>query len=181
MANVHCFFMYGQGGKVVDQILARDGLGILANMVESLGVPVNLYNWAPGAYEVIAKEIMKLPDEDLVVVGGSSLGANDTPLVCSTVRPRKINFIFGCQPSLYGRKIQVPPNVEKALCMYAPLWAIWTLGYGSYKWSFISSATQQQWMTSFSHHPGDNDPRLHSRVLSEVSWLQSKDSAKHGP
>lgn len=173
MSEVYGAFLRGHGDWAVGELLSGDGIGDLALKVRGPGVEVELFSWRAGLDRILANRILALPETTKVVIGGTSLGGNETPSVCTMVYPRKVDFIFACQPSLYGRKIPVPGNVDKALCVYAPLWAIWTLGYGSHKWTYKSDRTQQQWLTSFMHHPGDNDPRVHAAVLKEFARLRA--------
>jgi NAD(P)-dependent dehydrogenase (short-subunit alcohol dehydrogenase family) len=58
-----------------------------------------------------------------IIIGGDSLGANNTPAVAAAARQiMGVDYIFGFQPSLYGVHNQITPNVIQARCIYNPDW-----------------------------------------------------------
>lgn len=163
MTVIHrAFVCYGQGGAVVGPLLALgDGPKTIAARLRGIGWDVTLHHWDDGAE--IAQAVKALPQSARIIIGGTSLGANEAPntaLLCK----RFITMIFGVQPSAYGRRNQVPANVERALCFYNPM-PLLTLGFGAYAWSRApgSKATLYTWQ-SYATHPGDTVPWIHDAI-----------------
>lgn len=171
MSKVVAFVSYGQGGAALGMLLSAGGTAKLNTRIKALGVDSTLWNW--DQYAAIGAKIRALPADVKVVVGGTSLGANEAPRVAAHVYPRKIDFLFGIQPSMYGAKNQVPSNVRRAMYFYSPWWWPVTLGFGSYQWqrTLANTATVMLPQTTYLPHPGDNAESVHQPILAEIARL----------
>lgn len=165
---------YGQGGAMLDAFLSFDGTGQLNQRVRGLGCD------APGPFEwdqpyTIAAKIKALPADTKIVVGGTSLGANEAPRVGALVGARTIDFMFGIQPSMYGVKNLITPNVKRATFFYNPPWFPIGLGLGSYQWQ-AAPGNRRTVITpcqTYAPHPGDNVGWIHDAIVSEIKKLMA--------
>jgi hypothetical protein len=174
MARIFAFISYGQGGAVVDSVLAGDGIGRLVQRIRSLGVDAAPRPFGWDQYESTAAAIKQLPPEHKIIIGGASLGANMAPWIAAAVYPRPVDLIFGIQPSLYGGKYPISKNVRNALCIYNPVWLM-TLGLGAYQWQrdTINHSTVLTTRSSYALHPGDNVNAVQDAILAEVRAVKS--------
>lgn len=167
------FVCYGQGGSVVGPLLALgDGPKAIVARLRNIGWDATLHEWDDGA--TIAKIVQALPMSARIIIGGTSLGANEAPntaLLCK----RPVDMIFGVQPSAYGRRNQVPANVARALCFYNPM-PLLTLGFGAYAWSRASGNKKTVLYTwqSYATHPGDTVPWIHDAIVEHARAVQAR-------
>lgn len=165
---------YGQGGQGVDAVLSGGGgIDRLASRIRSLGPSVEcvVYNWDQA--QKIYDKVKSLPNDVQIVIGGTSLGANETPRNAAYLAPRVVHYAFGIQPSLYGRKNLLPPNVRKALCIYNPWWAPTSFGFGSYCWSKAPGNLMTKLYTcnTYAPHPGSNVQWVQDMVVADIARL----------
>lgn len=164
----HGFGMYGMGGASTDPAEAG-----FSRRVKELGVNIHDSPYADYQAGQIAAIIEKLPPEDGVFVWGTSLGSNNTPVVCSYTKHR-IDGAFGFQASIYGAHVPLTNNVQFAHLIYSynPLPAP---GLGAYIWEVGS-------MNPVSYHkerrdlphPGDYDITSQDMFLSEMRRIMGK-------
>ncbi len=171
--SLYAAIMYGQGDDAVDIALTAGGIDRLAGRVRALpGVTCDVMHWNEAG--LIATKIKMLPDDTRVVIGGTSLGANESPYAASLCG-RAVDFMFGIQPSIYGRKNLVPGNVRSAWYCYQP-WGLAVgigFGYGSYQWELApgNRITKIQSAYSFVSHPGSNDEKTQVTILDRIKLL----------
>jgi len=117
--------VYGLGGKIFDP---PSGQAHLLDRLKEIGIEAAFYEHydSQGVYD-----FMKSPAEFRGIVG-DSLGACNAPLFAQQYGKR-VDYIAGFQPSLYGVHQPVPSNVVRAHCIYDPYW-IDTGGLGAYRW-----------------------------------------------
>jgi hypothetical protein len=148
----HGFGMYGMWGPITDP-----GERGFTERVAALGV--NIHGSPYRDYEVntIVDEIkFYVPKDAIILIWGSSLGANNAPLVASYAKTRTIHGIFGFQASLDGAQILVPSNVGFAHEFFNPYW-LSTLGLGAYEWNRADGNHVTKIVTTpqTSFHPGE--------------------------
>ena len=174
---VHCFVMFGMGGAALDP---AGGEITFVNRINQLkgtrvhGSPYQYYQT-----QEIANAIMLVPSTDYVVIGGDSLGANDGPLVAQGLKGhRKVDYLFGFQPSLYGEHITVPNNVAEALCIWNPNFFT-TLGLGNYEWQLDpgNTVTNLREISNNDLHPADYDVALQNVILADIMRIGHLKSA----
>ena len=167
--NWHGYGMYGMYGPATDP-------GELTFSRRVAGLGVNIHNSPYRDYQAgeIAFAILKLPAEDGVFVWGTSLGANDVPVVCSYVKRRTIDGAFGFQASLWGAKgYLLNKNVKFAHLIYSynplPL-----PGLGAYKWP-LGTMNAASYHKTAHHipHPGDYDVGDQNMFLKEMQAIMS--------
>ncbi len=135
--------------------------------VAELGVNIHgsPYNDYDAGY--IAAAINKLPPEDGVFVWGTSLGANNTPVVCSYTRHR-IDGAFGFQASIYGAHVALTHNVLFAHLIYSYN-PIPFPGLGAYQWEVGTMNPPSYHKTRKDlPHPGDYDEASQDMFLQEM-------------
>ncbi len=161
--NWHGFGMYGMGGWATDPAEA----GFARRVRDEVDIKIHgspYENYQAGA---IAALIDELPAEDGVFVWGTSLGANDVPVVCSYTKHR-IDGAFGFQASIYGAKgYPLNDNVKFAHLIYSynPLPFP---GLGAYRWP---KGTMTGGYVKTPHHiphPGDYDLGDQTRFINEM-------------
>lgn len=162
----HGFGMFGMGGPATNPAEAG-----FSHRVAELGVDIHGSPYRDYQAGDIAAIINKIPDTEGVFVWGTSLGANNTPLVCSYVH-RRIDGAFGFQASLYGYQGKIPVNVKFAHLISsrnpAPI-----LGLGLYVWqcSSLSVDFHHDWHDI--PHPGDYDEGDQNIFLGEMCHIMA--------
>lgn len=173
MDNVVAFLSYGQGGQPVDIALSGGGIDRLASRIRSLGITCHVHNWDEAI--LITSKIKSLPADTKIIVGGTSLGANEAPRIGALLKTRTIDFMFGIQPSKYGVYNLVTSNVKRAMYFYQPWWFIFGLsqGFGSYQWQKASGNKLTVMLSaySFASHPGSNHEATQNYILAEIRKL----------
>jgi hypothetical protein len=118
----------------------------------------------------IASVIDKLPADAVVLVWGTSLGANDCTVVANYTK-RKIN-IFGFQASIFGAHEKVTPNVLFAHLFYSYN-PIPIPGLGAYKWEPAPGFDKARLHLTPHHipHPGDYDRGDQDTFIAEMKRI----------
>ena len=130
--TVYAFISFGLGGAVFDP---ATGETALVARLKAIGINTmdSPYQWSD--IQTIVDQIMALPRNANVVVGGDSLGANEAPAIAQAlVGRRTIDYLFGFQRSQYGDQVAVPSSALVADSIYDPLW-IETFGLGDDPWT----------------------------------------------
>ncbi len=92
---------------------------------------------------------------------GASLGAGAAPLFASNLKPAKVDFVGGFQPSywdplVHNDTVTVPDNVKNAVCFRNPNFiATAGLGYGTYVIDPNNHVTKLRVIERGDVHPGD--------------------------
>lgn len=167
--TVHVFVSTGQGGKVTCPATVS-----LNGRIASLAGVV-----APGPFEwfqieTIAELVKKVPDKDKIVVGGTSLGANEAPRIAAMVAPRRIAYLFGIQPSKLGERNLIPSNVSVARTWRCPwYWPFSSAGLGMYQWELkpSNSITKLYVENTLAIHPGDYVESIQQTILADIANL----------
>lgn len=164
----HGFGMYGMFGNATDP----GEKGFSERVEHELGV--NIHDSPYRDYEAgsIAAIIEKLPPEDGVFVWGTSLGANDVPVVASYTG-HAIDGAFGFQASIYGAKVVLSKNI-----LFAHL--IWSLnpipfpGLGAYIWKVGTMNPASYHKTQHNlPHPGDYDLGDQTMFINEMKRIMA--------
>jgi hypothetical protein len=161
----HFFGMYGMGGHGLDP-----GEDWFTQRVKAEIPDINIHASPYRDYLVddIAEEISNLPPEDTVIVQGTSLGANDCPVVSSRTH-HTIHGMFGFQASMWGEHQPIGPNVLFAHLFYSfnpiPLPLM-----GAYQWRKVAGNTVTNLYLTPKHlvHPGDYDVPSQNIFLAEM-------------
>jgi len=173
---VHGFFIYGMWGPVTDP-----GAVTMTQRMAAELPAINMHASPYRDYDVnnIVAEIMGLPLTDKVIVAGTSLGSNNTPVVAAYVylqnKERVINGIWGFQASIWGAQAGsdssypgITPNVLFADLAYStnPINA----GLGAYVWKEApgNTTTNLYSFDTFDIHPGDGNVATQDRFLAEM-------------
>lgn len=165
MIDWHGFSMFGMGGNMTDPGEAQ----FTHRVATELGVHIHSSPYRDTDAGRIAAIIQALPPNDGVFVWGTSLGANNTPVVCTYVGKRIIDGAFGFQASIYGAKnYPLNSNVLFAHLIYSynpiPL-----PGLGAYIWPLGSMNPPSYHKTNHSiPHPGDYDVGDQNMFLGEM-------------
>ncbi len=160
----HGYGIYGMYGAATDP-----GEVIFSERVEALGVNIHGSPYSDLRAAEIANFIVNLPPEDGVFVWGTSLGANDVPVICSYVKRRTIDGAFGFQASLWGAKgYLLNKNIKFAHLIYS--YNPWPFpGLGAYKWPLGTMAPASYHKTPHHiAHPGDYDVGDQNMFLNEM-------------
>jgi hypothetical protein len=168
MMKWHGFGMYGMGGPMSDP----GELGFSQRVAHELDVDIHGSPYQDQDAGNIAALIQQLPPEDGVFVWGTSLGANNTPVVCSYVKDRQIDGAFGFQASIYGAKgYALNSNVKFAHLIYSynpiPL-----PGLGAYIWPLGDMNPALYHRTRHDiPHPGDYDLHDQNVFIGEMRTI----------
>jgi hypothetical protein len=163
------FGMYGWLGRFADpgedQFSHRVGT--------ELGVNVGASPYQESDVNNIVAAILALPPEVPVIVWGTSLGANNAPVVASRVHAqnpnRIIHGIWGFQASEYGANEGIPVNV-----LFARLTSsdnpIPFPHLGSYRWVKVhgNTVTNFHLDTVNDPHPGDGNVAVQNKYLADM-------------
>lgn len=163
------FGMYGQWGPVTDS-----GEREFTGKVAALGVDVGASPYRDYEVNTIVGLINALPADATILVWGSSLGANNSPLVAAYVQHRTIHGIWGFQASEYGAKVPITANVLFAHEVYNPAWP-GTLGLGHYQWTVVpgNHRTNLYLSARYDMHPGTTE-RSQAMFLGEMERVIAK-------
>lgn len=174
--KAYAFWMFGMWGPVTDpgseEMSERIAKEVGANIV---GSPYRDYN-----VNSIVEDILDLPIDVPVLVGGTSLGCNNTCVVAAYVYARNpkriIHGIWGFQASLYGAQAGVvdtypgiTPNV-----LFAHLTSsdnpIPFPGLGAYRWAKApgNTVTNLHIDTVDDPHPGDGNTAVQDKYIAEM-------------
>ncbi len=171
--NWHGFGMYGMFGNTTDP----GEMGFSERVAHELEVDIHDSPYRDYEAGAIAAMIEKLPPEDGVFVWGTSLGANDCPVVASYTK-RKIDGLWGFQASLYGAKTPLGSNVLFAHLIYSFL-PIPFPGLGAYIWKVGTMNPPSYHKTKHNlPHPGDYDLGDQSIFINEMKRIMDHGNAK---
>ncbi len=167
----HFFSMYGMGGHNTDP-----GEEWFTSRVKAEIPEINVHGspYSDEDVNLIASEIEKLPDTDTVLVCGTSLGANNAPVVGARTK-HTIHGMFGFQASEWGYHSRVTSNVLYAHLFYSfnpiPLPLL-----GAYQWRRAVGNTVTNLHLTPKHlpHPGDYDVPSQNVFLAEIKRIVTK-------
>ena len=174
--TAHGFGMYGMWGQAFDP-----GQNVFSGRVrKELDVNIGASPYNSDDVVKIATAILALPPEVPALVWGTSLGANNAPLVAAYVfakNPKRlIHGIWGFQASIYGVKAGdapyyhgITPNV-----LFAHLtWSRTVFpvpGIGAYRWAPApnNNTTKLHLDEVDDPHPGDGNAAVQNKYLNEM-------------
>ncbi len=178
--TVHGFYLYGMWGPITDP-----GAQVMTQRMGSELGPINMHESPYRDYDVntIVAEILALPPGDIVLVGGTSLGSNNAPVVGAYIylqnAKRLIHGMWGFQASSYGEEAGNTPsypgitaNVLFAHLAYStnplPL-----PGLGTYEWQLASGNTTTNYdkFDSGQPHPGDGYVPDQDKFIAEMKRI----------
>jgi len=162
--------LYGMGGKTVDQILSGDGTGKLVLKMQAAGIKARLFDYHE--ITLVMERIKAQPAGTRIIIGGTSLGACNSPLIGARVYPRVVDYMFGIQPSVWGGRFDYSSNVMIARCIYNPVWLM-TFGLGARVLvpAAGNAKTLVLYSTHYDLHPGDASAATHSIILHDIESL----------
>ncbi len=166
--QAHFFGMYGMGGHTTDPGEDWFTQRVKAEIPE-IDIHNSPYRDTDAGY--IAGEIGKLPEDAVVFVQGTSLGANDCPVV-SSYTSKTIHGMFGFQASMFGVHQPIGPNVLFAHLFYSynpiPLPLL-----GAYQWRLTPGNSVTSLYLSPKHlpHPGDYDVPSQNVFLANIKSI----------
>lgn len=165
--NWHFFGMYGMGGHTTDP-----GEDWFTRRVKSEIPEINIHDSPYRDYDTghIAQLIDALPPEDGVFVEGTSLGANDAPIVCNYTK-HIIDGCFGFQASMFGVHSSLSENVRFAALFYSynPL-PLPLLGAYCWKPGTMNPASLHL-IPKHLPHPGDYDVPSQNQFLAMMKRI----------
>jgi len=170
MKKAFALLMYPQGGIIVSSVMSGNGIGYIGQLLTTeLGVIVRM-----GTYDCFlegAAHIKERPADEIIIIGGTSLGACNSPWMAAAAYPRKVSYMFCIQPSMWGQRHDIPANVVEARLITSPFWM--TMGYGSR--TIVPQAgnttTKIVRQTTYHPHPGDNFKDVRNPILSDVQRI----------
>lgn len=175
-AKAYAFWMYGMWGPVTDPGSCQ----MSQRIAKEVGADIGFSPYRDYDVNNIVEAILALPPDVPVIVGGTSLGSNNTPVVAAYVHARNpkrvINGIWGFQASLYGARAGVvatypgiTPNV-----LFAHLTTsdnpIPLPGLGAYRWVKApgNEVTNYFNPTVNDPHPGDGNVAVQDTYIAEM-------------
>ena len=144
--------MYGMWGPVTDP-----GEREFCAKVAALGVDIGRSPYEHYEVNQIAADFNAAPNA-VHLVWGSSLGANNCPVVAVYAPRVVIHGMWGFQASLDGAQVGIPHNVLFAHEVWNPNWAM-TFGLGAYEWVRAPGNSRTNLYTSkrYDFHPGETE------------------------
>lgn len=160
--------MYGQWGPVTDS-----GEREFTAKVAALGVDIGGSPYRDYEVTKIANDFNAAPHDAVLLLWGSSLGANNCPVV-AVYTHRAIHGMWGFQASEYGAKVAIPNTVLFAHEVYNPNWA-GTLGLGHYQWVLADNNhhTNLYLSARYDMHPGETE-QSQAMFLAEIERVIAK-------
>jgi hypothetical protein len=168
MAEAHLFGMYGMWGPITDFGESRF-LGRCKAKIPELQIhgPYRDYDVA-----AIVSRMRVLPLDATVFIQGTSLGANNVPIVASRFA-RPVHGVFGFQASQWGAHSSIPKNVLFAHLIYSenPL----NFSLGSYVWQTDKDFKGGYVCTRVDDvHPGDGNLNSQKMFIQEIRRIIAK-------
>jgi hypothetical protein len=156
--------MYGQFGPVTDP-----GEREFSAKVATLGVDIGQSPYRDYQVSEIVADFNAAPADAILLLWGSSLGANNCPVVVAYTPQRTIHGMWGFQASLYGAQVPVRPNVLFAHEAYNPIW-LQTFGLGAYEWVLDPTNHKTNLYVSkrYDFHPGETE-QVQAMFLAEMT------------
>lgn len=164
----HFFGMYGMGGHFTDP-----GEDAFTARVKQTFPDINCHESPYNDQQAgeIAALIDDLPPDDGVLVQGTSLGANNTPVACGYTK-HTIDGAFGFQASLYGYHSSLTANVKFAFLFYSFNPSPWP-GLGAYIWrAGTMSPLSFHSVPHHIPHPGDYDVGDQNTLLGIIGRIK---------
>lgn len=122
---------------------------------EGVNVMHSPYQWSDDVR--IAAEIEAAPTNARIVVGGASLGDNETLQIANMLvrHKRTVDLAFGFQRSVFGEQFKVPSNVLRAIEIHCP--NIFADPFGDDPWVLEdgNTVTKLKNIPIIALHPGD--------------------------
>jgi hypothetical protein len=122
---------------------------------EGVNIMHSPYQWSDDAR--IAAEIEAAPADAKIVVGGASLGDDETLQIANmlSAHKRTVDLAFGFQRSVFGVQFKVPPNVLRAIEIHCP--NILADPFGDDPWVLEegNTVTKLKNIPIIAVHPGD--------------------------
>lgn len=164
----HGFGMYGMGGAATDPGEAQFSYRVATEV----GVHIHGSPYRDTDAGRIAAIIQGLPPEDGLFIWGTSLGANNVPVICTYIGDRIVDGAFGFQASIFGaRNYPLNKNVLFAHLFYSynPIPAP---GLGAYIWP-VGTMNRASFHPEGHHipHPGDYDVGDQNKFLAEMKRI----------
>ncbi len=158
--------MYGQFGPVTDP-----GEREFSAKVAALGVDVGLSPYNHYDVNQIVSDFNTAPADAILLLWGSSLGANNATVVVAYTPHRIIHGCWGFQASDYGAKVPIQSNCLFAHEVYNPAWP-GTLGLGHYQWVLAphNHHTNLYLSARYDMHPGETE-RSQAMFLAEMQRI----------
>ncbi len=155
--------MYGQYGPLTDP-----GEREFSAKVAGLGVEIGQSPYRDYQVNEIITDFNTAAPDAILLLWGSSLGANNVPVVAAYTPHRIIHGAWGFQASEYGAKVPIPANVLFAHEVYNPAWP-GTLGLGHYQWvrAVGNHVTNLYLSARYDMHPGETE-RSQEMFLAEM-------------
>lgn len=175
MSKAYCFWMYGMWGPVTDPGSCQ----MSGRIKNELGLEVMESPYRDYEVNAIVEQILKLPLSVPVLVGGTSLGSNNTPIVAAYVYARNpkriVHGIWGFQASIWGAKAGIEPDY-KGITSNVKFAHLTTsdnpinAGLGAYRWvkAPANSITNYINPTINDVHPGDGNVEVQNAYLAEM-------------
>lgn len=154
--------MFGMGGAFTDP-----GEIEFSNKVKELGVDIGNSPYQYYDLNQIVADFINSPGA-VHILWGSSLGANNCPVVAAYGPHAVIHGMWGFQASLYGAQVPVQANVMFAHEVYNPNIPM-TGGLGAYEWVRAAGNHLTNLYTSkrYDFHPGETEP-VQAMFLAEM-------------
>jgi hypothetical protein len=181
-SNAHGFMLYGMWGPITDP-----GARTMTQRMAS-ELPINMHASPYRDYDVntIVSIILGLPAEDKIIVAGTSLGSNNTPVVGAYAylqsKARIIHGIWGFQASVWGAQAYnattgsgVPeyPGVTENVLFGHLAYSTNPLngGLGAYVWQKApgNKTTNLYAFDTGDLHPGDTNVNVQDMFLAEMA------------
>ncbi len=161
--------MYGQYGPLTDP-----GEREFSAKVAGLGVDIGQSPYRDYQVNEIVTDFNTASPDAILLLWGSSLGANNCPVVAAYTPHRIIHGMWGFQASEYGAKVPIQANVLFAHEVYNPAWP-GTLGLGHYQWvrAVNNHVTNLYLSARYDMHPGETE-RSQEMFLAEIQRVIAK-------
>ena len=174
--KAYAFWLYGMWGPITDPGSCQ----MSERIADETGADIGGSPYRDYDVNTIVAAILALPPEAPVIVGGTSLGSNNTPVVAAYVlaqQPKRIiHGIWGFQASLYGAKGGIEtyyPGITKNV-LFAHLTSsdnpIPLPGLGAYRWIKApgNTVTNYDRDTVDDPHPGDGNVLVQNNYIAEM-------------
>jgi len=155
------YVIYGQGDA-----FTSGGMVQLASRIRQEWWPkanVTEHVWRTGIAAIVP-DIMRLPQDQAVILIGYSLGANDVTMIGNRVMPRMVDLAVCYDPSVAGVVEQPGPNIKRLL-LYHNL-SPEPIGHAIFAGSMVERSDIQT-----SHLAVDYDEALHQKTLAAIGQV----------
>ncbi len=164
----------GRGGYGMYGPLTDPGEREFSAKVAGLGVDIGQSPYRDYQVNEIVTDFNTAPPDAILLLWGSSLFANNCPVVAAYTPHRIIHGMWGFQASEYGAKVPIQSNVLFAHEVYNPAWP-GTLGLGHYQWvrAVNNHVTNLYLSARYDMHPGETE-RSQEMFLAEIQRVIAK-------